>query len=305
MGLFDKYIDPKTEAIIRIVFKKIIHRLPLSLCMMISNIFLTYILVFYEVLLMGWNILIILIMTFLLAITTSFAFEYDTKDELINLINIGVSPSDIFKIGIIRLLSISLIGYLIGIIFVITFPLSEIKNTMLFYSFLISMILGILPSFYSSLKSMQISLMGRIAFRPLMENIAPVILSINELSYVKDYIEERLKEREDLVILNIGIKEDSIEILCRYLGDTGRLTFVTLSSLGINPDESLKNDETLPIIGAKVIVKEGSKIIIDYWEGKERKKSFISQSFQSYIQQLLIEYKVFKSKGRGSEFRSY
>jgi hypothetical protein len=305
MGLIDRYIDPKTEAILRIVIKKIVHRFPLSLCMIISTTILTYIFIFYEVLLVGWNVFIILIMTLLLAITTSFAFEYDTKDELMNLINIGVSPSDIFKIGIIRLLSISLIGYFIGIILAIIFPLSEIKNNMLFYSFLISIMLGIFPSLYSSLKSMQISLVGRIAFRPLMENIAPVILSVKELPHVKDYIEERLKEREDLVILNINTKENSIEILCRYLGDTGRLTFVTLSSLGINPDESLKNDETLPIIGARVIVKEGSKTIIDYWEGKERKKSFISQSFQSYIQQLLIEYKVFKSKGRGFEFKSY
>ncbi|MCX8169956.1 MAG: hypothetical protein N3D72_02585, partial [Candidatus Methanomethyliaceae archaeon] len=109
-------------------------------------------------------------------------------------------------------------------------------------------------------------------------------------------------ERADIIILGISNRGNRIEIKCRYLGSSGRETFRMLTSLGINPDQSLREDETLPIIEAEINIMDGGRPIINCWEG-EGKKSLISYSFQSLIQQLIIEYKIYSGKIRGMELR--
>lgn len=297
-----KPIDPKTEIIINLAMKKILQRFPLSFCMMISMAILTYVFIFYDILTTS-SAMIIISLTFFIALTTSFALEYDTRDEIMALVNVGVSPSDIFKLSIFRVWLLSFIGYLVGVTFATIFPLHIIRNAMVLYTFLLSSGLGFFTSLYSALKAMHMSLLGRLSFRPIFEREIPVLLSINELPLLKEYVEARLKERNDIIILNISEDGGKMEISCRYLGDFGRETFGLLASLGISPDKSLKDDNTLPIITARINVKEGKRPTIECWEGKN-KKSQISYSFQALIQQLIIEYKVYSGKIRGMELRS-
>ncbi|MEM2177711.1 MAG: hypothetical protein QW272_02690 [Candidatus Methanomethylicaceae archaeon] len=290
-------IDPKTEIILNIVLKKTIQRLPLTICLVLSIAILTYIFIFYEALTI--NLIIVFILTLFITLITSFAFEYDTKDEIMVLINIGTSPSDIFRLTILRIWSLSIIGFFIGTLIAIIFPISQIENVKIFYTFLLSNGLGLFSSLYSAMRAMQLSLLNRISFRPIFEKEVPILLYDNELLPLKEYIKDRLKERIDLIILNISSKENSIEIACRYLGDFGRETFHLLTSLGINPDYSLKNDETFPMIKAIIEIGKRKRPIVECWEGN--RKSSISYSFQTLLQQLIIEYKVYSGKLRGFE----
>lgn len=305
MGIIEQFVDPRTATILRIAFGKILQRAPLSLCMLLSIALVTYTLTFGEMMAEGGGLVFVLLLTTLLAITTSFALEYDTKDELMVLINLGVSPTDIFRLGLFRVLALSLLGYVIGVIVVLIVPLSSIRNVMLFYAFLIASALGVLPPLYSSLKSMHVSLLGRVAFKPLMEREVPVLLSPSEVDGVKNYIVERLKDRQDIIIVSLTERQEDIVLICRYLGDFGRETFAMLTSLGINPDEALKGDDTLPLVTVKICIKEGETPILDSWEGenKSKKKSAVALSLQALIRQLLIEYKVYKGRLKGAEFR--
>lgn len=292
------FLDPKTELIMNIIIKKILQRLPLSICMTLSFTVLTYVVIFNEV--FTSSIFIIFILVFFIALITSFAFEYDTKDEVMSLTNIGASPFDIFKLSMLRIWTLSFFGSLIGIIFAMLFPIGQISNTMIFYAFILSNGLGVITSLYSAIRAMNIGLLERISFRSLSEKEAPIILYGNELTLLKNYIEAKLKERIDIIILDISSRENIIEIKCRYLGSFGRETFRMLTSLGINPDKSLREDESLPIIEAKISITNEGRPIIDCWEGKG-KKSLISYSFQALIQQLIIEYKIYSGKIRGIE----
>ncbi|MDH5811203.1 MAG: hypothetical protein QE160_02865 [Candidatus Verstraetearchaeota archaeon] len=306
MILIDEVLDPKSATILRIAFGKITQRIPLTLCMVLSVAVVTYTFIFVEVAVSGLSLAFIMLLTFFLAITMSFALEYDSMDELMVLINLGVSPSDIFKLGIYRVWIISLIGYLIGVFASLVWPLSTIKNVMLFYSFVIATGLGILSPVYSSLRCMRVSLLGREAFKPLTEKEVPVVLLPSELEDVKEFIKERLKERQDITIVTCSAYDGELELVCRYLGDFGRETFALLATLGVNPDEALKNDETLPLVRLKLKIAEGRNPVIDSWEsgdGKQRKRSAVSLSFQTLLRQLLIEYKVYKGKLRGAEYR--
>lgn len=79
-----------------------------------------------------------------------------------------------------------------------------------------------------------------------------------------------------------------------------------LATLGVNPDKSLRNDETLPIVMAKVSIRDGKNPVLDCWEGKDegrKKRSSIALSFQALIRQFLIEYKVYRGRLRGAEYR--
>ncbi|MBC7112539.1 MAG: hypothetical protein H5T34_00715 [Candidatus Methanomethyliales bacterium] len=307
MGLLDQIFGPKNATILMIVFKKIAQRVPLTLCLAFSVALLTYTFIFAETIVGGLSLMFMLLLTFFLAVTMSFALEYDSKEELMVLVNLGVSPSDIFKLGIIRVLIISLIGYIVGVSISLLWPLSTIKNVMLFYSFLMALALGVLPPIYSSLRSMRVSLLGRAAFKPLTEKEVPVVLLPSELEEVKDFVKERLKDRQDLLIVDCYVRGAELNLVCRYLGDFGRETFAWLATLGINPDEALRNDETLPIVRLKVSIEEGRNPIMDCWEGsdeKRKKRSAISLSFQALLRQLLIEYKVYKGKLRGAEYHT-
>lgn len=305
MGLLEQFLSPKTETILRIAVAKIIQRLPLSLCMAISLVLLTYTFIFVGVVVEGISLALVLLLTLFLAITISFALEYDSEDELMVLINIGVSPSDIFKLGIFRMWIISLAGYLGGLLAALLLPLSGIENVMLFYSFLIVTAFGVVPPIYSSFKSMHVSLLGRVAFKPLTEKEVPVLISPSELGEVKDFVKGRLEERQDVAIVDCSAKEGALVIVCRYLGDFGRETFAMLASLGISPDEALRDDETLPLVTLKVNIEEGKNPVVDCWEGRDKKikRSAVSFSFQSLVRQLLIEYKVYKGRLRGDEYR--
>jgi hypothetical protein len=307
MGLLDQIFGPKNATILMIVLGKISQRMPLTLCLAFSVALLTYTFIFAEVIVGGLSLVFMLLLTLFLAVTMSFALEYDSRDELMVLVNLGVSPSDIFKLGIIRVLLISLIGYILGVSISLLWPLSTVKNVMLFYSFLIAAALGILPPIYSSLRSMQVSLLGRIAFKPLTEKEVPVVLSPSELEDIKDFVKERLKDRQDLLIMDCYVHGAELNLVCRYLGDFGRETFAWLATLGVNPDEALRNDETLPMVRLKVSVEEGRNPVMDCWEGgdeKHKKRSAISLSFQALVRQLLIEYKVYKGRLRGAEYHS-
>ncbi|MCX8181926.1 MAG: hypothetical protein N3D12_02280 [Candidatus Methanomethyliaceae archaeon] len=307
MGLMDEVLDPKSSTILRIALGKITQRIPLTLCTVLSVALVTYAFIFVEVAVEGLSLASILLLTFFLAITMSFALEYDSKDELMVLINLGVSPSDIFKLGIFRVLIISFMGYLIGVLVSLIWPLSGIKNVMLFYSFLIATALGIIPPIYSSLRSMRVSLLGRAAFKPLTENEVPVALSPSELVEVREFIKERLKDRQDITIVDCSVGNGTLNLVCRYLGDFGRETFALLATVGVNPDEALRNDDTLPAVRLRVRIEEGKNPVIECWEGrdeKHKKRSAISLSFQSLVRQLLIEYKVYRGKLRGIEYRT-
>ncbi len=307
MDFMERFLDPKTSTILRIAFGKILQRFPLTLCMILSIAVLTYVFTFYERVAEGGTLGLFLLLTFMLAITTSFALEYDTKDELMLLINLGISPSDIFNLGIFRVLAISLIGYVVGVALVIILPLSSIKNVMLFYAFLIAAVFGIIPPLYSSLKSMRVSLLGRVAFRPIIGREVPIILALSEVQGIKEFVEERLSDRQDLIIVETSQKPGELIFICRYLGDFGRETFAMLATLSVKPDKALRNDETLPIVVVKVSMKEGKNPVLDCWEGndeKHKKRSSIALSFQALVQQFLIEYKVYSGRLRGAEFRS-
>ncbi|MGQ9759977.1 MAG: hypothetical protein ACUVQ5_05355 [Candidatus Methanomethylicaceae archaeon] len=306
MNFIEQFIDPRTAAILRITFGKILQRMPLSLCMILSVAVVTYTFTFSERMVEGGALVFALLLTTLLAITTSFALEYDTKDELMLLINLGVSPTDIFRLGLFRVLVLSLLGFIIGVLLVLITPISIIKNVMVFYAFLVTTALGILPPLYSSLKSMHVSFLGRVAFKPLMEKEVPVIVTPSELEDIKNYVEERLKDRQDIIIISISKNED-LTFTCKYLGDFGRETFAMLTSLGINPDAALRSDDTLPMVVVKVKMRGGKKPILECWEGKDKshkKRSSLALSFQALIRQMLIEYRVYKGGLRGAEFRT-
>lgn len=305
MGFIDEVLSPKTTTILRIAFGKTVQRMPLTICMVFSVALVTYTFVFLEVEGTGSSLIFMVLLTVLLAITMSFALEYDSKDELMVLINLGVSPSDILKLGIYRMWIVSSIGYFVGVLASFVWPLSGIKNVMLFYSFLMATALGTLPPLYSSFRSMRASLLGRTAFKPLMEREVPVVLQPSELKDVRDFVLERLKDRQDVAIVECSLRDMELNFVCRYLGDFGRETFALLATLGVKPDEALRNDDSLPLVWLKVRVEEGKNPIMDCWEGadeKHKKRSAISVSFQALIRQLLIEYKVYKGKMRGLEY---
>ena len=167
----------------------------------------------------------ILLVTILLSLTTSFALEYDTEDELESLVCIGVSPSDIMKIGISRVLTMALMGYFIGFLVALAAPLGAVTNLKLFYTFLICIMFGGLSPLYSAVKSLRVSLLGRRAFVPLSEKEIPSIIHPSEAGELKDFIEDVLTDSTELVLVNASIETDqepAIVLECRYLGVSGR-----------------------------------------------------------------------------------
>lgn len=297
-------IDPKTSLMLRMAFKKVAHRLPLSVSMVISIAILTYALMFSETfgnILALWAVLLIVI---LLSLTTSFALEYDTEDELEALVCMGVSPSDIMKLGIYRVLTMALIGYFVGLLGALAVPLGGITNVKVFYTFLVCIMFGGLSPLYSAVKSLRVSLLGRRAFVPLSEKEIPSIIRASEVGELKDFLQDVLTDSTELVLVSASIEADNeptIVIACRYIGVAGRESAAFISSSGINPYEVFRKDETLPLVTARLRVREGKPPLLDCWEKKRERdmeNTYVALSFANLIRQLVIEYKVYKGRRR-------
>ncbi|HPC27699.1 MAG TPA: hypothetical protein PKX17_03130 [Candidatus Methanomethylicus sp.] len=297
-------IDPKTSLMLRMAFKKVMHRAPLSASMVISMAILTYALMFSETfgnILALWAILLV---TILLSLTTSFALEYDTEDELESLVCIGVSPSDIMKIGISRVLTMALMGYFIGFLVALAAPLGAVTNVKLFYTFLICIMFGGLSPLYSAVKSLRVSLLGRQAFVPLSEKEIPSIIYPSEAGELKAFIEDVLTDSTELVLVSASIEADqepAIVLECRYIGVSGRESAAFISSTGLNPYEVFRKDETLPLVAARLRVRDGKSALLNCWEkkgGRDMENTYIALSFANLVRQLVIEYKVYRGRRR-------
>uniref|UniRef100_A0A7C3EW30 Uncharacterized protein n=1 Tax=Candidatus Methanomethylicus mesodigestus TaxID=1867258 RepID=A0A7C3EW30_9CREN len=305
MSLFSDFLDPKTTIILQLAFSKAKQRLPLSTSIVISTALFTYVTNFnYE---MGFTGISFSLFVFLVAIVItvfSFALEYDTVDELKMFINIGVSPSDIFTLGISRVLLLSMTGYFIGILFMVAYPITVIENYKVFYTFLFCLAFGILPPMYSSLKSLRISLLGKQSFKPIIEKEIPSILSIEEMDELKEFIEWKIIEVPELLPIGITVSKENrpeMEVVCRYIGDAGREATVMLSTVGLSATEALKNDETLPLAIVKLTLRPKGYPLMECMEVKKGKKmtnTYIANSLGAWIRQQVIEYKVYKGKRR-------
>lgn len=303
----DAILDPKTYAILSLAYRKAIQRIPLTICIIASVAVLTYSLVFHEVYLGGQALWIVLFVVGVLTLTASFALEYDTKDELESLIYQGVSPSDIFRLGILRMLTFSLFGYFLGLSLAIIMPASQLQNVKIFYSFLVSLTFGIVPPSYSAIKSLKISLMGRSAFRPLSELEVPSLVYASEAEDLRSFIDEVLKDRSELVIVeNSVIRNDYTELLvkCRYLGTAGGEASIFLASAGINVDKAFQYDETLPLVKARLRLRDGKCPILSCFEvkkGRDIENTFLANNLGALIRQSIIEYKVYKGSRRAEK----
>lgn len=301
------FLDPKTSIILRLAITKAVQRAPLSACMSISISVLTYTLIFSDTFASGPTLWLLLLITALLTITTSFALEYDTKDELDILVYLGVSPSDIFNLGIFRVLSLSMVGYFIGLALAVVFPQGQILNFKVFYTLLLSILFGVIPPLYSALKSLRVSLLGRRAFVSLSEREIPTIVSPSETYELKEFLDDVLGDHSELVVVSTSARiEDDAEILlvCRYLGIAGRESAAFIASTGIDPVKVFREDETLPLVTARLRFREGKRPILDCWEKKRDKNienTFVALSFGTLVRQLVIEYKVYKGRRRADK----
>ncbi len=275
--------------------------------MAISISLLTYTFIFSETFAADLALWLPLLITALLAITASFALEYDTRDELEILVYLGVSPSDIFRLGIFRVLALSLIGYLSGLALALMIPLAPLLNVKIFYTFLLSILFGVMPPLYSAFKSLKVSLLGRRAFRPLSEREIPSIVSPSETRELKDFLDDVLMDRPELVVVSTSASvEEQAELLlvCRYLGTAGGESAAFIASAGIDPVRVLREDETLPLVTARLRFREGSCPSLDCWErkrGRDVENTFVALNFGTLIRQLVIEYKVYKGRRRADK----
>lgn len=305
MATFSELLDPKTTTILQLAFSKARQRLTLSTSIVISTALLTYVTNFnYQMGFAGISFPIFVLAIAIIIIVFSFALEYDTADELNMFINIGVSPTDIFMLGISRVLLLSMIGFFVGIIFMVAYPLSVIENYKIFYTFLFCLAFGILPPMYSSIKSLKISLLGKQSFKPIIEKEIPSILSIDEMDELKEFIEWKIVERQELLPMGIVVRKGEkpeMEIACRYIGDAGREATVMLSTVGLSATEALKNDDTLPLAVVRLECRpKGYPSIecIEIKKGKRIANTYIANSLGAWIRQQVIEYKVYKGKRR-------
>ncbi|MBC7120902.1 MAG: hypothetical protein H5T33_04895 [Candidatus Methanosuratus sp.] len=275
--------------------------------MAISISVLTYTLIFSETFAAGQTLWLLLLITALLTITTSLALEYDTKDELDVLVYLGVSPSDIFKLGILRVLTLSLIGYFIGLAFALIIPIGQVLNVKVFYTFLLSILFGVVPPLYSAFKSLNVSLLGRRAFRPLSETEIPSIISPSEIYELKEFMDDVLNDHSELVVVSTSASVDEeaeLLLVCRYLGVAGRESAAFIASTGLDPVKVFREDETLPLVTARLRFREGKCPSLNCWERKRDKNvenTFVALSFGTLIKQLVIEYKVYKGRRRADK----
>lgn len=307
MRNLEAILDPKSYAILLLVYNKALQRYPLTICMITSMCVLSYSLIFNDAFFSQQALFIILFVIGMLTLITSFALEYDTKEELEALIYQGVSPSDIFRLGILRVLIISLIGYSLGVTIAILVPASQIQNVKIFYSFLVSLAFGIIPPLYSAIKSLRLSLMGRSAFRPLSDLEIPSLVSPSEVEALRSFLDEVLKDRSELIIIETSvIRNECIELLiaCRYLGTSGKESSVFLASAGINVAKAFRDDDALPLIKAKIRFREGKCPLISCWEkkkGRDVENTFLAKNLGALIRQSVIEYNVYKGTRRAEK----
>lgn len=303
----DALLDPKTYAMISLAYHKALQRLPLTACMTTGVVVLTYSLIFNETFLDGEALYIMLFVVGVLTLTTSFALEYDTREELEALICHGVSPSDIFRLGILRMLTFALIGYFIGLLVAILIPASQLQNVKIFYSLLVSLAFGTVPPSYSAIKSLRISLLGRSAFRPLSDLEVPSLVYPSEADDLRSFLDEVLKDRSELMIIeNSVLRNEYTELLvrCRYLGTSGGESSIFLASAGISLDKAFRDDETLPLLKARLRLRDGKCPLLTCSEvkkGRDIENTFLAKNLGALIRQSIIEYKVYKGSRRAEK----